>query len=79
MFFPPCPNCETNTVESAEDEQIDRNARGTRMYLAAQAAAGHPHPVAKAMVTGLTVGRAIWKRWPGGGLKRCTKCGLHFR
>jgi hypothetical protein len=79
MFFPPCPNCKKNTVVCAEDEHFDQNARTTRMHLAHQAAIGHPHPVMKGIVGAVMIGRAVYKRWPGGGLKRCTDCGLEFR
>jgi len=79
MFFPPCPHCKKNTVESAEDERVDYNVRTAKLRLVAQAAQGHPHPIAKTFATAIIVGRAAWKRWPGGGLKRCTDCGFEFR
>lgn len=78
MFFPPCPQCQKNTVESAENERFDHAARVIKGRLVANAIAGHPHPVAKVFVSAVMIGRAVYNRWPGGGKKRCTSCGFTF-
>ncbi|MES2988712.1 MAG: hypothetical protein V4808_12465 [Pseudomonadota bacterium] len=78
-FFPVCPQCGSGNVNSLEDGQFDHAAQMTGARLTAQAMMGSPHPAAKAAVTAIVFGRAIWKRWPGGGAKVCADCGHQFR
>ena len=77
MFYPKCPKC-GGTSESIEPDDIDRANMRTKFWTHTEAAAGHSHPWMKAFSTAITIGRQIYKRVPGGGAKRCTKCGHEF-
>jgi hypothetical protein len=78
MFYPKCPVCGSSS-ESIEPCDIDRGNRSASHALHVSAMQGHPHPVMKALSVGITIGRQIYKRVPGGGEKRCTSCGHTFR
>jgi len=79
MFYPPCPKC-GGKVESAEPDSFDRANSTVSRRASLDAALGHPHPHIKMLTLGITVFRQIYKRFPGGGAKRCTAatCGHQF-
>lgn len=77
MFYPKCPVC-GGATESVEPDQVDRQNMRTKFWLNSQAMSGHPHPLLKAATLAVSVGRQIYKRFPGGGDKRCTSCGHRF-
>ena len=79
MFFLPCINCKSLNVESTELDTIDAGARRSNHVLHQQAVSGHRHPLIAAGVTAVSIGRFIWKRFPGGGEKRCKDCGHVYR
>lgn len=78
MWMPKCPLCGGPT-ESIEPAGIDQTNRGMSSHLHTQAMLGHPHPLLKAINIGISVGRQVYKRVPGGGEKRCKNCGHEFR
>lgn len=78
MLFPKCPKCGGKT-ESAEAGDLDQGIRGASYGLRTQARLGHPHSFLQAGMLAVSIGRQIYKRVPGGGLKRCTACAHEFR
>lgn len=78
ILYPKCPQC-GGTCETDEPTDFDQSARGMGALLRSAAAAGHPHPYMKAVQLAAVVGRQVYKRWPGGGQKRCTACSHSFR
>lgn len=77
MFFPRCPQCGGKSTSNEPDLRYSQHAFA--QWLQQQAAANHPHPYLKAAVAIGATGFEVWKRIPGAGEKRCTRCGHVFR
>ncbi|RYM05719.1 hypothetical protein [Sphingobium cupriresistens] len=76
MFYPKCPQCGGKTTSAEPNNRYAKHAFG--QWLQQQAAANYPHPYLKAAVGVVSAGNEIYKRLPGGGLKRCKSCGHQF-
>lgn len=74
MLYLPCPKC-GGKVTTAESANIDRTSAQVKHGLHTAAFA---HPVLLAAVSVFSAANFIYRRIPGGGAKRCTKCGHHF-
>jgi hypothetical protein len=79
MFYPKCPKCGSDHATSAQSDSVSEAGRRAGMWLRMQQMAGHPHPLVKAAYLSALVGNAIYRRYPGGGPKRCNDCGHLFR
>jgi hypothetical protein len=76
MLYPKCPRCggksttaENDTVSYA-NRHMGRFARGGMT--------GHSHPLLGLVSVAISVGDFAYKRFPGGGKKRCTACSHEF-
>lgn len=73
MFYPKCPKCGGKS-ETTEDDPTWTKARAPHI-------SGH-HPIMHTMTAAFGVAKAgyqVWRRFPGGGGKRCTICGHQFK
>ena len=70
MFFPKCPKCDSRS-ESAEDDSISYGNRHLGRF-ASGGMTGHAHPLLGMVATAITAGNFVYRRFPGGGAKRCT-------
>lgn len=78
MFYPSCPNCRSPS-KSIEDDSVEYANRHAKHQLGIMASSGHAHPLLQLGTLAITAGRFIYKRVPGGGKKKCTRCGHEFR
>ncbi len=72
MLYPKCPRCGGKSESVHEDEVPHGVAHA--VHHAAKA-----FPIVAPLVVTTVAARAVWKRVPGGGMKRCTACGHEFR
>ncbi|RJG55390.1 hypothetical protein D0Z70_08245 [Sphingobium terrigena] len=78
MFMPKCPEC-GGAAKSIEPDGIDALNNGVGGALRFENMRHHAHPHMQLAHLSIKLGREIYKRIPGGGLKQCTKCGHEFR
>lgn len=76
MLHFPCPKC-GGKVESAEDDTV-RYGNSHVKRLASGSMTGHGHPLIGLVASAIAIGNFVYQRFPGGGRKRCTKCGHRF-
>lgn len=78
MFYPACPKEGCGGKSTSAEPSIRAGKRVVDGWLQQQAAINHPHPYVKIGVSVLVGLNEIYKRLPGGGRKRCTKCSHEF-
>ena len=79
MFFPKCPRCGGKAEQSELYDKTDMELQRAGSGLRYGSRIGHAHPVMQAMVFAIGTSRAIYKRVPGLGEKKCKICGHKFR
>ena len=78
-MFMKCPHCGSSRVRSIESDGIDAVNSGVGQVLRFEHMRHHSHPIMQLAHLGVSLGRAVYRRVPGGGLKRCDDCGSEFR